>query len=249
MKQTFPMIQGGDVSQVLDELTLGEAISLAKLNQKHLEQQLSGFLGYAMRNKELPLSMTGQQRYYFLLQYLAAQVNNDLSSEVNIDEYLIAQDAPWKLQTEVDGVTVRQLIGAELEALELIANGLDEWVLGAMALQISFGDEFPYLEPIQNRRHAGKVIKNRYEQLIALGQTRINELHPIYAKAEEQLASLLHIGYDSIGVVIYKANGGSDSEPARFQVDSTFYGFTKQLFTAMVEGSAAVAEKREDEST
>jgi len=247
MKQVFPSITGGDVTKVMDELTVGQIIGIAKMDQKRLEQQLSAFLVHAMQDSQLPYTMTGQQRYYFLLQYLAAQRNNDLSPDVNVNDYLIAEDKPWQLQTQVDEISVRQLNGTELEALELIATGLDEWIMGAMALQISFGDEFPYMQPITNRRHAGNVIKSRFEQLSALSQDRFNELYAKYEKAEEQLSSLLHIGFDGSDVVIFKADGGSDSEPARFQCDSAFYGFAKQIFTAMAEGSAEVTAEREPE--
>lgn len=249
MKQIFPSITGGNVTKVMEELTIGQIISLGKMDQKRLEQQLSCFLVHAMRDSELPYLMTGQQRYYFLLQYLAAQKNNDLSPDVNINDYLIAEDKPWQLQTQVDDISVRQLNGTELEALELISEGLDDWTMGAMALQISFGDEFPYIQPLHDRRHAGKVIQNRFEQLTSFGQERINELRAKYEKAEEQLSSLLHIGFDSKGVVIFKVNGGIDTEAARFQCDSAFYGFAKRLFTALAEGSAEITEGCEPESS
>lgn len=247
MFQTFPAITAGDSNLTLNELTIGEALSLAKINSKRMEQQLSSFLRYTLKDEQLPYSLTVQQRYYCLLQYLSAQKENDLAVNVNINDYLISQHKEWKLEVEVEGVLVRQLTGLEVEALELIAEGLDDWLVGAMALQISFGPEFPYIQPITDRRHASKVIKARYDTLMAFGQERINELYRIYAAAEDQLSSLIYIGYDNEGVIIFEAEGGSTSEPARFQCDTAFYGFTKQLFSALVERGAADPEGREHE--
>lgn len=247
MKQTFPLLTAGDVSKAMVELGIGEALSLAKMNPKYREQQLSAFLRHALNDEMLPYTMTGQQRYYFLLQYLSAQKENDLAVGVNINEYLKGEHQPWITSVELNGVRVRQLNGLELEALELIATGIDDWILGAMALQISLGNELPYIPPLEDRRLAGNVIHNRFTQLLTFGQERINELSDTFYEAEEQMASLLHHGFDSEGVVIYQANGGSDSEPARFQCDSAFYGFTKLLFSALVKGSAELAEKREHE--
>ncbi|NUF44939.1 hypothetical protein [Acinetobacter pittii] len=247
MKQTFPMFTAGDVSKIMDELTIGEALSLAKMNPKHREQQLSAFLRYALRDEQLPYTMTSQQRYYFLLQYLGAQKENDLAVGVNVNDYLKSDHTPWQISTEVDGVKVRQLNGLELEALELIAEGLDDWILGAMALQISFGDDLPYIQPLEDRRLAGNIIKNRFSKLMSFGQERINELYQTLYEAEEQMASLLRLGFDSEGIVVYEANGGGDSEPARFQCDAAFYGFTKQLFSALAKGGAETTEKLEYE--
>ncbi|MFX7112061.1 hypothetical protein ABTI33_10005 [Acinetobacter baumannii] len=248
MKQTFPLFTAGDASKSMVELGVGEALSLAKLNPKYHEQQLSAFLRYALQDEQLPYSLTGQQRYYFLLQYLGAQKENDLAVGVDVNKYLKSEHQPWVTHIEVKGVGVRQLNGIELEALELIAEDIDDWILGAMALQITLGNELPYIQPLHDRRLAGEVIKNRFTQLLTFGQERINELSQTYYEAEEQMASLLHLGFDSEGVVIYEANGGSDSEPARFQCDSAFYGFTKLLFSTLAKRSTELTEKREHES-
>lgn len=247
MFQTFPAITAGDVNITMRELKIGQALSLAKMDAKKMEQQLSSFLRYALDDEDLPYSMTVQQRYYCLLQYLGAQKDNDLAVGVNVNDYLIGEDKAWTLTTQVGEISVRQLTGLEVEALEMIAEGLDDWLVGAMALQISLGDELPYIQPLTDRRHASKVIKTRYETLMSFGQERINELYEAYAQAEEQLSSLVYVGYDNDGVVLFDTKGGSTSEPARFQCDTTFYGFTKQLFSALVEGSAKTTERLEYE--
>lgn len=248
MKQTFIAINVGDITLTQNEVIVKEALSLAKLNPNLLEQQLSAFLSYSLDDNELPYNLTVQQRYYCLLQYLACQKDNDLAVNVNVNEYLIDEHKEWKHQVVVEGVTVRQLTGLEIEALELIAQGLDDWLVGAMALQISFGADFPYIQPLTDRRHAAKVLKSRYDLLISYGQEKLNDLHRIYSEAEDQLASLLYTGFDNKGVVLFKANGGNDSEPARFQCDTAFYGFTKQLFSALVEGGATPGQQLGDAS-
>lgn len=242
MKQTFPTINAGDISITQNELIVSEALSLAKLDQKRMEQQLSAFLRYTLDDESLPYTLTSQQRYYCLLQYLGAQKQNDLAVEVNVNDYLYSEHKEWKTEVVVEGVKVRQLTGLEVEALELIAEGLDDWLVGAMALQMSFGTDFPYIQPLTDRRHAAKVIKSRYDILLSYGQDKLNDFYRIYSIAEDQLASLVCLGFDSEGVILFKVNGGSDSEPARFQCDSAFYGFTKQLFSALAQGSTTSSE-------
>lgn len=240
MLQTFPEILAGDLRITFTELRVGQALSLAKFQCKP-EQQLSAFLCYVTDDKTAPYEMTIQQRYYCLLQYLSAQKNNDLSTNVNIGDYLLSEHKPWQLSASVGELSFRQLNGYEVEALEQIAEGLDDWVFGALALQVTC-DELPYIQPLNDRRMAAKVIKSRYETLIALGQEKIDELYRKYMLAEESLASLVYTGYDSHGVVIYETNGGADSVPARFQCDTTIFGITKRIFSALAQGSTEGTE-------
>lgn len=246
MQQTFPTVTAGDIAITQNEVLVSEALSLAKLDQNLMEQQLTAFLRYSLDDDLLPLSMTSQQRYYCLLQYLGAQKQNDLAVGVNVNDYLFSGHKAWKTQVIVEGVTVRQLTGLEVEALELIAEGLDDWLVGAMSLQMSFGEDLPYIQPLTDRRHAAKVIKSRYDRLVSYGQDKLNDFHRIYSLAEDELASLVSLGFDSKGVVLFKTDGGSDSEPARFQCDTTIYGFTKQLFSALAEGSTTSGERLGD---
>lgn len=247
MYQTFPAMTVGDANITMNELQIGQALSLAKMDASKMEQQLTSFLRYALKDDSLPYTMTVQQRYYCLLQYLGAQKENDLAVDVNVNDYLISEDREWKTVVQLGEFTIRQLTGLEIEALEMIAEGLDDWLVGAMALQMSFGTELPYIQPLTDRRHASKVIKTRHETLMQFGQERINELYKVYSQAEEQLSSLLYIGYDNDGVVIFDTKGGSTSEAARFQCNSAFYGFTQQLFSALAERSTAATERLEHE--
>lgn len=237
MKQTFPAFSAGNMNITLNEITVGEALSLAKLDQLKRERQLSSFLSYALKNNELPYTMATQQRYFCLLNYLNSQKNNDLAMDVNVNDYINAEGKEWKDSVTVGDLSVRQLNGCEIEALEIIAEDIGDWVLGAMALQITLGDELPYIQPLTDRILAGNVIKSRYELLLSFGQDRINSLYSQYQQAEDELSSLVTIGYDNEGIVLFETNGGRDSEPARFQCDSSVTGFTKQLFSALAEGS------------
>jgi hypothetical protein len=248
MKQTFPMLNLGNQNLPIKELSVGEMLSIAKLDPNKLEQQLSSFLRYALGDDEAPYLMTIQQRYYCLLQYLSQQKTNDLAVSVNINNYLKDKSIDWKESISIGDLTVRQLNGYEIEALELIAESVDDWILGAMALQITYGDNFPYIVPLNDRKLAGNVIASRYEELLKLDQDSLNDLYSKYQEADSALASLLLTGFDSKGVVIYENAGGVSSEPARFQVDSSITGFTKQLFSALVEGSAKATAQREYES-
>lgn len=235
MLQTFPAIRAGDLDITFTELTVGQALSLAKYQGK-LEQQLSAFLCYVLDDKTAPYEMAIQQRYYCLLQYLSAQTNNDLSSSVNIAEYLVQDAKAWQSSVTIDDLSFRQLNGYEIEALEQIADGLDDWLFGAIALQITSAD-LPYIQPLNDRRMAANIIKSRHDLLMKLGQEKIDEIYAKYTLAEEQLASLLYTGFDSNGVVIYEVNGGADSVPARFQCDAAIFGITKRIFSALVERS------------
>lgn len=246
MKQVFPALNIGTELLTMVELSIGQALSLAKIDQTKKEQILSAFLSFVLKDSEKPYSMTVQQRYYCLLQYLGAQVRNDLSPDVNVNDYLISQDKAWTESVSLDDVSFRQLNGTEIEALELIATNVDDWLIGAMALQVTC-EGLPYIMPLNDRRHAAKVVKNRYDLLMTFDQDEIDKLYQKFLQAEEQLSSFVYVGYDKEGVVLYEAEGGNDSIPARFQCHSALFGLTKQLFSAMVEGSAEAPERLEHE--
>ena len=246
MKQVFPALNIGTELINMVEFSIGQALSLAKIDPTKKEQQLSAFLGFVLEDATKPYGMTVQQRYYCLLQYLGAQVENDLSQDVDVNDYLIAADKPWIESVTVGNSSFRQLNGTEIEALELIATDVDDWLIGAMALQITC-EGLPYIGFLTDRRHAAKVIKNRYDLLMTFDQKKIDDLYQQFVTAEEQLSSFLYVGYDKDGVVIYEAEGGNDSVPARFQCHSAFFGLTKQLFSAMAAGSAEAPERREHE--
>lgn len=248
MKQTFQSITAGNLSICLNELDVGEILSLAKLNPKLKEHQLSGFLRYALKDDLAPYTMVGQQRYFCLLHYLSAQKENDLAVDVNINDYLHHDARPWLDSVTVGDISVRQLNGYEIEALEAMAEDLGDWMLGAMALQITYGDQLPYIQPILDRTLAGKVIKNRFLTLQKFGQEHINELYEKYNQAESQLSTLVSMGYDSEGVILYETKGGLNNEPARFQIDTAFTGFTKQLFSALANRSPSSFAELGDES-
>lgn len=246
MKQVFPALNIGTELVNMVEFSIGQALSLAKIDQTKKEQQLSAFLGFVLEDTTKPYTMTVQQRYYCLLQYLGAQVENDLAQDVDVNEYLIAKDKPWTEQVAVGNSSFRQLNGTEIEALELIATNVSDWLMGAMALQVTC-EGLPYIGFLNDRRHAAKVIKNRYDLLMTFDQKKIDDLYQQFIAAEEQLASFVYVGYDKDGVVIYEAEGGSDSVPARFQCNTALYGITKQLFSAMVDGGPEAPVQREHE--
>lgn len=241
MKQTFSALSAGNLNLQLNELEVGEILSLAQLNPKYNEHLLSGFLSYALDDNDAPYSMTVQQRYFCLLHYLSAQKSNDLAAHVNINDYLHTDGRPWLDSITVEDISVRQMNGHEIEALEKMAEDLGDWMLGAMALQITYGEQLPYIQPLTNQQLAGNVIKNRFNILKKLGQDQLNELQAKFQQAEEQLATLVTVGFDSKGAVLYESKGGFESEPARFLCDSTFTGFTKQLFSAVAARSAEIA--------
>lgn len=247
MKQTFQSITAGNINIVMNELEVGEILSLAKLNPRLKEHQLSGFLRHALDDDTAPYTMTCQQRYFCLLHYLSAQKENDLAVDVNINDYLHLDAKPWKEQVTVGDISVRQLNGCEIEALEVIAEDIGDWMLGAMALQISYGDQLPYIQPLTDQVLASKIIKSRFLAIQKLSQDELNQLYEKYAEAQDELNVLLTIGFDSEGVTLYEAKGGLDSEPARFQIDSTFTGFTKRLFSTLVEGSKQTSAELGDE--
>jgi hypothetical protein len=246
MKQVFPALNIGTELVNMVEFSIGQALSLAKIDSSKKEQQLSAFLSFVLNDAAKPYSMTVQQRYYCLLQYLGAQVENDLSPDVDVNDYLISADKPWMEAVQVGGTSFRQMNGTEIEALELIATDVDDWLIGAMALQVTC-EGLPYIMPLMDRRHAAKIIKNRYDLLMTFDQKKIDDLYQQFIAAEEQLSSFLYVGYDKEGVVIYPVEGGSEGVPARFQCNSAMFGLTKQLFSTMVDGSTETPERREHE--
>lgn len=247
MQQLFPPIDIGTEKLTVRELKLGDAISVGKLNPNLLEHQLSAFLRCITDDPIKPLTMHGQQRYYCLLQYLSAQEKNDLAVEVNINDYLINEPRPYQDSIQIGDISVRQLNGLELEALEKLAEDLEDWIIGAMALQMGTPD-YPAVGPFTDARAAADALLERYKAFCELDQDKYNQLREVYIEAEEQLASLLFLGFDHQGVVIYESEGGAGSIPARFSCNAAFYGFTRQLLEELAARSTELTTQCENES-
>ncbi|UUM26364.1 hypothetical protein NQU59_11705 [Acinetobacter colistiniresistens] len=108
----FDPIPIGENAYQLTELTFNDALKVSAIDYKLNEKRISAFLGHALGNQTLPLSLTAQERYFLMLKYVQTQTNTLFSSEVNF-ENCFRSEQNWLSQVSENGVTVRQLIGAE----------------------------------------------------------------------------------------------------------------------------------------
>lgn len=228
----FPRINIGDKQVTFKEVTLGTVISIAKIKHDKLEHQLSQFIAAILDDEAAPYELTVQQRYFCLLQYIGSQSKNDFEVDVDVGNFLFNDNTnDFKLSVKIGDVSVRQLNGAEIEVLENLATDYADWITGAMALQVT-SKQLPAFAACQDKNQIQAAIVERHQVIKDLPITDFNTLHEHYLSGEEQLTSLVSIGFDDNGVILYPR--GTDDAPCRFQADTIFSRSAKFIYKSLV---------------
>lgn len=220
----------------LRELKLGEAIQIGRMPPL-LEAQLTAFLGFILEDKDLPLSLTIQERYYLLMLYRTCQKDSNLALEGDYSAYFIqsAQRLSWYQQQQSDQLLVTQLTGQQAEVLEELCEDLLDWTLGAMALQcqqIESLDHWPTLPTSATREQTAQIMRERIAILEAMPDSEFDQLYAEYNYLNEQFHYLVKTGFDAQGIVIY---GGADDAPVRFRVLTCMGQFSQFMAKHMAE--------------
>ena len=231
----------GKESYTLHPLIVENIMAIAGLPEHHLEQQLTVGLGTILNDSMLPLMMTVQERYAIFLKFLKITTVTGLDEHTDpMDFYREDSTMFSKEPVEMDGVSVRHLIGVEVEALEIVCkNRTADWILGAMALQIGC-DELPALPPQLALDFTVNILKNRMADLQQLKTERYNQLYPQFLLMEKQLHGLVDISFDRGFVLNRIKDGGADDAPVRFRIDHAITGYTQQLLQLVRRENTAV---------
>lgn len=222
--QIHSPIHIGNMTTVFQNLKLGHVIAIARLDEKRNEQKITEFLKATLNDNQLPYLLYAQQRHYLMMKYQESQSE---SFNFNIDFSKYEKNGTWLEEIEINGFVFRQLNGYECEALELYAKDYLDWLLGALALQVS-GDGILQIEPCKDVEFAKRIIENRMAQINSLFIEKSELLINSFMSANDQLNHLIDISFDNDGIVCTQY-GGTDDAPIRFRPLSTIPATIKSL--------------------
>lgn len=231
-------------SHILHKLIVEDLLDIAKLPGTYYESMLSIALERILDNKCNVRSMTCQERYGLLLKFLDATEDKNLGQDINIDDFMgpdVAGSLPLFAENIEKQIKVRQLTGIEAEALERGCENTADWILGAMAMQITC-KELPELDISQLNlevNYVGKIIHGRIETIKTLDLDRNNEVIKEYKKLNHQLQKIVYTSFDN-GIVLNKFEGGTDDAPRRFRITSAFTGESYELFSIINGAHTAI---------
>lgn len=227
----FPLIEIGGRSVQMRELSIGQAIEVAKVPQRLNEAALTRFLAYVLDgDASLARDLTVQERYYLLIQYLALQDRTPLDTAANHAAYLAPRTLPWN--DSLPGLLCprwRQLNGHQVELIELVAEDVADWMLCAIALQACLPEwpELPEAGAPQSALQA--VLNERHAALTAMPASDFEALASEWHSANMAMARFLRTGFDNQGIVVLPENGGADDAPARFRPLAALGRFVREL--------------------
>lgn len=218
-------------SVFLRELTIGQAIEIAKIPESMNEARLTSFIGFVC--DEDAFGLTVQERYFILLNYLT-MAQNDYVLNIDDDRYflpvLTADD-----EVSVDGLVVRQMTGRQAMVLETKCENIFEWLCGQMACQL-VGEVGAYVgvdetswEALPDEEYGiDEMVAKRFEWIHNLTQEQFDKLAAVYFAGVDKLAHLVQIGFDNQGLTLLSV-GGDVVEAARFCPDVCFTESAERL--------------------
>lgn len=224
----FDPIPIGENAYQLSEIIFNDALKVSAIDSRLNEKRISSFLGHSLGNMALPMTMTVQERYYLMLKYVQKQTNTLFSSEVNFED-CFKTETVWNEEISEQGVTVRQLNGAEAEYLESKCVNAAEWIACLLAFQIKY----------ENHEHLGLYpdrslpmneyiaqFSKRLNYLKSLPQSDFNLIYQDYITLNSKLFTHVELNVNNDGFVVQR---GADDAPLRFRPSTCFIGIIKEL--------------------
>ncbi len=225
---SFDPISIGENSYQLNEVTFNEALKVSAVDAKLNEKRISAFLSQSLKNNALPLKMAAQERYFLMLKYVQQQTNTLFSSDADLSKCFLEQGA-WLNQITEQGITVRQLNGAEAEYLEAHCMNAAEWIACMLAFQISYEDH-EHLGSFPDRGLPDLAYKNQFSlrlnYLKSLPQSDFDLVYQDFQKLNNQLFTHVQLSVNNDGFVVLR---GADDAPLRFRASTAFIGILKEL--------------------
>lgn len=226
---TFETTTIGTTTYVPQELTINDCLKVAVVGQQLNEKRLSVFLTGMLSDEKLPLRMTAQERYYFLLKYAEKQGNSLLAIDMDLSACYLPAGLEWKTQITQNGVTVQQLNGRCAEFLESKCKNAIEWLACMMALQLAH-DKHQELAVLPDLNAEDAVFEQQFMQRLdyikKLPQSEFELCYEDFAPLNQQLFSLVSLTVNNSGLVIER---GADDAPVRFRPSAAFIRLIKEL--------------------
>lgn len=224
-----------NTSLFIRELTIAEIMQIAKIPYEQNEMRINSFINYVTDNNEMAFSLTVQERYFILLNYLALSESTYSDNTDNTRYFLPPRDeVPEFIQ--IDEVYVSHLYGSHATALQSQCENAFEWLCGEIALQM-YGDLTPYFyssdkinesdperivwEKVESNDLVAlaKIINERFEQLQRLTDPQFDTLTDVFYRGCDVLMHLLDTsGLDNDGItVLAPAEENGTLDAARFR--------------------------------
>lgn len=212
----------------MKEMSGEQALSIAHLSVEMHEHRLTAFLGYVLGDLNIPYSLTVQERYYLLIQYLSGQADTDLETSTDYSKYVRVSDRRWQARFAIEDITVHQLKGFQAELLQECSENISDWVFGAMCMQVE-SPEFGLLPTSDNKTEWAQLLHDRLPLLLAKPQSELVRLHHLFNIANASMLQYVSYSFDEKGIVIL---GGADDAPMRFCASTALTGVFDALARA-----------------
>ena len=230
----------------LPDLTIGQAMDIAKIPERLNEKRISALIAHLSGDAQLAGRLTVQERYYVLLNHQMI-ANNKYSEQGDQSRYImptIQSEVPENASHSDLAVSLQHLRGKHVCVLESQCESLYDWLCGQMACQLH--GELPIginedgssavelWEPISTElteSEINKIMQERVGRINDLPEHVFNYLVSIYNSLSFELSHFVDISHDDEGVTVlpYDAEGLSGTEPARFLALAALRGTAKRL--------------------
>lgn len=234
------------------ELTLGEAIAILKIpGQRHelvttefLRKVADGATAPSPSHTTDPRLWTVQERTLLVCHYLAqvSEYGPDIpvGEDGRLSDYVLF-DSDLKVG-EVDiGVVadrsrrIAPLLGAHAEVLERLCKTRGDWIIGAMACQISCHDEPHVAVSEMGEVELIGYIQGRMDEIRGMPESDFEAMLDVYSRASS--GGIFHFfmpNFDDFGLVfdVQSQREAGPKNPARFLAVSCINQRTRRLFGA-----------------
>jgi hypothetical protein len=225
---TALQVQLLDSEVLLPDLTIGQAMDIAKIPANFNEKRLSAMITHLSDDPTLAGKLTAQERYFILLSHQALAQNHH-SDTNNIDAYLLPTvQSEVPKQHQIGAMYVNHLLGAHVVVLEGICEDVFDWIVGQMACQLS-GDissiiggdsddlNWDVLTSDMSDNELNEVIQERTKIIQNLGANgNFNSLYDAYSLGLDTLTHFLVLGCENKGLTVINQGGDGNNEPSRF---------------------------------
>lgn len=244
---TIPKIELGDKVVQMRELTIGQALEVSGIPERMQEARLSKFLALALNDELLAESLTVQERYYLLMQYLSMQDGTPLAADVNFPAYLLPRNRPWKATVKGMICDWRQMTGHDAMLLELTCEGAADWVLASIAMQ-SVRSDWPVMPgPDAMPSERNEAMQARYRLVRDLPASEFEAMATEWRAACHGMARFIMTGFDNQGITVLPSSGGADDAPMRFRPSAAFGEVCRELERCLAEAGREAGEGLPDD--
>lgn len=255
---TMTSIELLNTSVLMPDLTIGQAIDIANIQQRHNEQRISALIGHISGNASLAATLTVQERYFFLLNHRDLS-DHSYATTGNSEPFFIDTIQSEVIDEVVVGtITVQHLRGAHACVIEGLCEDLYDWICGQIACQLygdlssAIGGENPSFKwdqiPLDaNSSDIEAIIKTRFELISDLTTDQFNELVFAFDSGCQQLMHFVQISCDMDGLTLIKQGGEKAGQPSRFHALSHLQGTAARIIERIAIGRHDDNGTRQDE--